>query len=103
MKAYSLDEAKNILIGERGAEKREEYEKELEIALEMAAIADKIKNIRKEKNLTQNELGEKIGMKKSQISKIENGYASVTIGTLKKVFNALDTNIIIKLEISQAI
>lgn len=58
-------------------------------------MADKIENIglmirneRLRKGLTQEDLGERIGVGKSQISKIESG-KGLTIKTVTKVFNAL--------------
>lgn len=47
-----------------------------------------IRNERLRKGLTQEDLGERIGVGKSQISKIENG-KGLTIKTVTKVFNAL--------------
>ena len=44
---------------------------------------------RKAKNLTQEELGERIGVKKSQISKIESGKCIITLPTMSRVFKAL--------------
>lgn len=39
-------------------------------------------------NLTQEELGEKVGVKKAQISRIERGY-SISIPTMSHAFKAL--------------
>ena len=47
-----------------------------------------IRNERLRKGLTQEDLGERIGVGKSQISKIESG-KGLTIKTVTKVFNAL--------------
>ncbi len=58
-----------------------------------------IKNIRKERNLTQSELGELIGVQKAQISKLENGASNVTIGTIVKIFDALKAKIALMIEV----
>ncbi len=89
IKTYTLDEIKDEFIGRRGTRKREKYEYDLQ----MDIIGEVIKEARKKKKLTQEELGEKIGVQKAQISKLENGSSNVTIGTLKRVFMALDTRI----------
>ena len=47
-----------------------------------------IKKARIEQNLTQEQLGERIGVKRAQISRLERGY-SITIPTMRRVFKAL--------------
>ena len=42
-------------------------------------------------NLTQDELGERIGVQKAQISRMERGY-SISIPTMSRVFKALGIN-----------
>ena len=51
-------------------------------------IGEAIKKARIEQNLTQEELGKRIGVKRAQISKLEKGY-SITIPTMSRVFKAL--------------
>jgi len=58
-----------------------------------------IKNVRKERNLTQEELGQLVGVQKSQISKLEKGSKNVTIATVLKVFDALKAQIKFKVEL----
>ena len=57
-----------------------------------------IKSTRKERQLTQEQLGKLIGVQKSQISKLERNTKNVTIETLLKVFRALKTNIKFSIE-----
>ena len=96
MKTYSLDQLKDKHIGPIGSEEREKYEYELRIDL----LGEMIKTTRKERNLTQTQLGEIIGVQKSQISRIENNPKNVTIGTILKVFKALKANINFNVELS---
>ena len=95
MKRYTLDEVKDKFIGKRGTLEREEYEMDLKIEL----IGDMIKRIRKERNLTQSELGELIGVQKAQISKLENNTKNVSIGTIMKVFDALKARVKLQIEL----
>lgn len=95
LQSYSLDETKDIVLGKRGVLTREVYEAELKLEL----IAERILTLRKQRNLSQSELGELIGVKKSQISKIEKGTQNVTIETLLKVFHALQANVSLKIEL----
>lgn len=58
-----------------------------------------IKIARKERHLTQEQLGEIIGVQKSQISKLENYTRNVTIETIMKVFAALKAKVNFKVEL----
>ena len=89
MKRYTLEEAEDKLIGLRGTLEREQYEFELKLEL----IGDMIKKARKERHLTQEQLGKLIGVKKAQISRLENNTGNVTIETILKVFNALEAKV----------
>lgn len=59
----------------------------------MKIISHIIKEIRKEQNLTQEELGVKIGVQKSQISRIENSLKNANLFTVKRIFEALNAKI----------
>jgi HTH-type transcriptional regulator/antitoxin HipB len=91
----TLDELEDKYIGERGTPAREEYEFELS----MEILGEKIRQIRKENNMTQQELGKLIGVQKAQISKLEKGASSATISTINKVFRALKANIKFQIEL----
>lgn len=85
----TLEEFKNKHIGKVGAPKRDNYEYELKVEL----LSEQIKALRKEQNLTQEQLGNLIGVQRAQISKLENNTSNVTIGTIMKVFNALKATV----------
>jgi DNA-binding XRE family transcriptional regulator len=74
-KTYSLAEMKDKYIGKIGTTDRNEYEYELR----MDVLGRMIKTARQERNLTQEQLGELVGVKKSQISKLESSTNSATI------------------------
>lgn len=88
MKVYSFEEVKDDIIGKVGTPERDEYECEVQEALHAYRIGEAIKAERLRQNLTQDELGEMVGVKKSQISRIERGY-SISIPTMSRVFKAL--------------
>ncbi len=96
LKTYTLQEMKDQFVGEIGTKEREEYEYELK----MDVIGRMIKQARKERKLTQEQLGNIVGVKKSQISKLENNANSATIDTIVRVFKALkaEINFNVKLE-----
>lgn len=89
MKTYSLDEVTDKFIGKKGTQNRDSFESELKLDL----IGQTIKQIRKERNLTQEQLGELVGVKKAQISKIENSLTDARFDTIIKVFKALNAKI----------
>ncbi|MBS1776213.1 MAG: helix-turn-helix transcriptional regulator [Bacteroidetes bacterium] len=67
--------------GKIGSEKRTEFE----IKAKSFAIGELIKEERKLAQLTQEQLAEKIGAKKSFISRIENGHSDIQLSTLYKL------------------
>jgi HTH-type transcriptional regulator / antitoxin HipB len=95
MKTYSLDIMIDKHIGEIGTIKRDEFENELRLDL----LGQTIKQIRQERNLTQEELGELVGVKKAQISKIENSLTDARFDTILKVFRALNAKINFNVEL----
>jgi predicted transcriptional regulator len=89
LRTKSLDEMINIHIGEVGTEKREAFEEELRLDV----LGQTIKKIREDKHLTQAQLGELVGVKKAQISKLENHLTDARFETVLKVFRALNAKI----------
>ena len=75
--------------GPIGTPKRDALEAPLKEELQAYHIGETIKAERLRQNLTQEELGEKIGVKKSQISKLESGKCVITLPTMSRVFKAL--------------
>ena len=95
MKTYTLDQVQDELIGTIGTVSRDIFEYELQMDL----IGKAIKQTRKERNLTQEELGKLIGVQKAQISRIENNASNVTMDTLLRVFTALKATVKLQVEL----
>lgn len=95
MKRYTLSEAEDLLIGQRGTRERDEYEFELKLEL----IGDMIKTTRKKRKLTQEQLGELVGVKKAQISRLENSTGNVTFETVMRIFNALGAKLNLNIQL----
>lgn len=98
MKTYSLDELTDKYIGKKGTEKRDDFENELRLDL----LGQTIKKVRLERNLTQAQLGELVGVKKAQISKLENSFTDARFETILKVFRALNAKINFNVELNEA-
>ena len=89
MKTYSLEELTDKYVGEPGSLEREEFDQELRLDI----LGQTIRKLRERQNMTQAELGELIGVKRAQISKIENSLTDARFETILKVFRALNTRI----------
>lgn len=94
-KTVSLDTMLDQHIGKRGSERREAFENELRIDL----LGQAIKQARQERNLTQKQLGELVGVQKAQISKIENSVKNARFETILKLFDALGARVNFNVEL----
>jgi DNA-binding XRE family transcriptional regulator len=91
--AFTQFEDKNF--GKKGTSKRELYETKLNEEI----IGGLIRQARQKQNLTQDELAKKLGINKSNISKMENNIKSMRIDTLMNVLNVLDAEVLIHVEL----
>ena len=98
MKMMTLDQMKDNDIGKIGTPERDKYE----FDLKMEVLGDMIKAVRKERKLTQEQLGELVGVQKSQISKLERNAKNVTIETILKVFRALQAKVKFSVEMNES-
>lgn len=94
-KTVSIDTMIDKHIGMKGTERRDAFESELRIDL----LGQAIKQARQERNLTQEQLGELVGVQKAQISKIENSVKNARFETVMKVFDALGLKVNFKVEL----
>ena len=78
----SFDQLIELEHGKVGSESRVEYEENAQ----MFIISEMLKLARKDANMTQEQLAEKTGTKKSYISKIENGKGNIQLSTLFRLF-----------------
>ena len=97
MRTYRLEELTDQYIGKKGTKEREEFENELRLDL----LGDEIKKARKQRNLTQEQLGELVGVKKAQISKIENSTTDARFSTIMKVFKVLGAKVKFDVELNE--
>lgn len=95
LKIYSFDQVKDEFIGTVGTSRRDAYEVELQLDL----IGDLIRETRKKRNLTQEELGQLIGVQKAQISKIESNTNNFSLGTILKLFKAMNADLKLRIEL----
>jgi HTH-type transcriptional regulator/antitoxin HipB len=94
-KTVSLDAMIDKHLGKRGTKKRDAFEHELRIDL----LGQAIKQAREERQMTQQQLGELVGVQKAQISKIENSVKNARLETILKVFEALGAKVNFNVEL----
>ena len=83
------DEYIDEVWGQVGTPERDKMESQVKEELNNYLLGETIKQERIKQKLTQEELGERIGVKKSQISKLENGRSIISLPTMSRVFKAL--------------
>lgn len=96
MKTYSLESITDEIIGKKGTTTRDTFDNELRLEL----LGNAIKQARKERKLTQEDLGELVGVKRAQISKIENSTTDARFTTIMKVFKALGATVNFNVELN---
>ncbi len=94
LKLKSIDDLTEELFGKRGTPSREKFEYELR----MDILGAMIKEARKRKRLSQEQLGALIGVQKAQISKIENNTKNFRLLTILPVMDALGMRVKLSVE-----
>jgi len=95
-KLIPADDMKDKLWGKPGTPERDAMEAQLQEDVHAYMVGDAIRKARQEQHLTQEELGERIGVQRAQISRLEKGKSVITLPTMSRVFKALgiDTGIL---------
>jgi DNA-binding XRE family transcriptional regulator len=75
------EEIKDSVYGKKGTERRDELERDFE----SFKIGLLLREARKKKNLTQEELAELINKKRTYISRVENNGSNLTLKTLFEI------------------
>ena len=85
MSCNTLDELLDVEYGKPGTPEREEFDKDTQAF----CLAETLKEERLRAGLTQQQLAERIGTKKTYISRLENGKADIQLSTLYRIFEGL--------------
>lgn len=75
--------------GEKGTPKRNAMEEQLKEEVNSYSLGEAIRKARLAQNLTQDELGKRVGVQRSQICRLESGRTNITIPVMSRVFQAL--------------
>lgn len=79
-------------FGKEGTPERDRFEMECDAFI----IGEQLKEERVKAGLTQEQLAERIGTKKSFISRVERGHADIQLSTLVRLFQGLGRQISVK-------
>jgi len=77
----TINEHFDLKYGKVGTASRTDFEQNAEVYL----IAELVKENRKKANMTQQQLAEKLNVKRTYISKIERAVGDIRISTLRKI------------------
>jgi len=82
LETRNFDELLDSKYGKIGTKNRDDFEKNAQYFI----ISEMLKEARKDAKMTQEELANKVGTKKSYISRLENGKCDIQISTLYRIF-----------------
>ncbi len=88
MEYTTFEELEDRYLGKVGTPRRDAYEADVKEAIRAYHVGEAIKIARTERNMTQDQLAELMGVKKAQVSRIERGL-NPTLGTITRAFAAL--------------
>lgn len=97
MKLTSIDKLTDEIVGEKGTPDRDIFEYDLR----MDIIGTMIRDARIKRSMTQEELGDLLGVQKSQISKLENNTKDFRIGTILRALEALGAKVKLSVELEK--
>lgn len=89
MKLTPLSDLVDEVWGKEGSPKRDAMEKQLKAEVNSYYVGEAIRKTRLAQNLTQDELGKRIGVQRAQICRLESGKSTITLPVMTRVFQAL--------------
>lgn len=90
----SIDDLTDEIVGKKGTPARDKYEYEFR----MDILGSMIREARKRKQLSQEQLGALVGVQKAQISKIENNTKNFRLVTILPIMEALGMKVRLSVE-----
>ncbi len=88
MRIHTMNELLDRDIGLVGTPERDDFDRKVEEDVHAYHVGEAIKKARLAKNMTQEQLGKRIGVQRSQISRLEKG-RNITFASLSRVLHAL--------------
>lgn len=92
MQFYTQEQMVDKHVGAKGTPAREEYDEQVELML----VGEAIRKARIAQSLSQEQLGQLVGVQKAQISRLENG-KNLTISTISRLFRAMNQKVTLEI------
>ena len=97
MKLYSLEELLEEDYGKVGTPERDAFERSVDEAVQAYRVGEAIRQAREAQKLTQAELGEKMGVQRAQVCRLESG-KSITLASMMRAFRALGVQVALEMK-----
>ena len=97
MKVFTLGEVEDKYIGKVGTPKRDEYEMKVKAEIEAYHVGEALKQARLAVGLTQEEVGERMGLHRAQVCRMESG-KSITLASMMRAFRALGVEVALEMK-----
>lgn len=97
MELYSFEDLLDEQYGKIGTPKRDEFERSVDESVRAFRVGEAIKQAREAQKLTQAELGEKMGVQRAQVCRIESG-KSITLASMMRAFRALGVQVALEMK-----
>ncbi|MBR5061732.1 MAG: helix-turn-helix transcriptional regulator [Prevotella sp.] len=88
MKFIDFEETLDRDFGPVGTPRRDEFERNVDESVHAYKLGEAIRQARISQNLTQEQLGKKVGVQKAQISRLERG-KSISLSNITRIFKAM--------------
>ena len=97
MKVYNFEELLEEDYGKIGTPVRDEFERRVDESVQAYRVGEAIRRAREAQKLTQAELGEKMGVQRAQVCRLESG-KSITLTSMMRAFRALGVQIALEMK-----
>lgn len=97
MDYITIEELEDKYLGTVGTPRRDSFEVAVKDEIHAYHIGEAIRQARKKRNMTQEELGRLMGVKKAQVSRIESGH-TFNLSTVARAFKAMGLHVNLELE-----
>ncbi len=97
MKLYSFEELLDEDYGPVGTPERDKFERGVDEAVQAYRVGEAIKQAREAQEMTQAELGKRMGVQRAQVCRIESG-KSITFSSMMRAFRALGVQVALDMQ-----
>jgi len=97
LKLYTTEELLDRDLGPIGTPERDQFEEQLAEELHAYRVGEAIKLARESQHLTQTQLGERMGVHRAQVCRLESG-KSITLNSMMRVFKALGVQVALDMQ-----